>query len=226
MTNGQKVRLVARALIVSNAVSLLLFGLRVIGTQTTDYWFLFWNLFLAWMPVLFAWLLTRALRTRVWSQPLPVALSLLWLGFLPNSFYLMSDLIHLQNTGDIGILYDAVFMLSFIWNGMVAGLLSMIMVHTQLKKRRHQSVATLVMVMVILLTSFAIYLGRNLRWNTWDVLVNPAGLLFDVSEQVVSPFDHPQSFATTATFFLLIGSMYYVAWTFFRVLSDPRQRGD
>lgn len=221
MTLNSNMRRLLRALIVSNAISLLLFGLRMIGTQTTDYWFLFWNLFLAWMPVLFAWLLVRALRTRAWSEPLPVVLSLLWLGFLPNSFYLMSDLIHLRSTGDIGILYDAVFMLSFIWNGLVAGLLSMVVVHRQLNKRRHQSVATLLMIMVILLTSFAIYLGRNLRWNTWDVLVNPAGLLFDVSEQVVNPFDHPQSFATTATFFLLIGSMYYVVWAAYNVLIAP-----
>lgn len=224
MTEAQKTRLAVRALIASNAVSLLLFGLRVVGTQTTDYWFLFWNLLLAWMPVLFAWLLIRALRSRAWSQPLPVLLSALWLGFLPNSFYLMSDLIHLRSTGDIGILYDAVFMLSFIWNGLVAGLLSMIMVHRQLKQRRHQSVAVLLMIVVILLTSFAIYLGRNLRWNTWDVLINPAGLLFDVSEQVVSPFDHPQSFATTATFFLLIGSMYYVAWAAYTILAAPTKR--
>lgn len=211
--------MVVRALLVSNIVSVLLFGLRVVGTQTTDYWFLFWNLLLAWVPVLFAWLLIRALRSRAWSQPLPVALSLLWLGFLPNSFYLMSDLIHLRSTGDIGILYDAVFMLSFIWNGLVAGFLSMIMVHKKLKERRHRLAAIPIMLGVMLLASFAIYLGRNLRWNTWDVLINPAGLLFDVSEQVVNPFDHLQSFATTATFFLLIGSMYYVVWTAYNVLT-------
>lgn len=221
MKRDKKVHAVVQAILVSNAVSVLLFGLRIVGTQSLDYWFLFWNLLLAWLPVLFAWLLMRSLKTRVWSEPLPVLWTLLWLGFLPNSFYIMTDLIHLQSTGDIGILYDAVFMLSFIWNGLVAGLLSMYWVHRELLQRRSQQFAVIAMTAVIGLTSFAIYLGRNLRWNTWDILVNPAGLLFDVSERVINPLDHPQSVTTTATFFLLISSIYYVVWTLVSALTAP-----
>ncbi len=223
MTNNRKVHGVVQALLVSNAVSVILFGLRIVGAQNFDYWFLFWNLFLAWLPVLFAWLLIKSLRTRSWAEPLPVLWSLLWLGFLPNSFYIMTDLIHLQSTGDIGVLYDVVFVMSFIWNGLVAGMLSMLLVHAQLAKRRNASLAAMVMASVIGLVSFAIYLGRSLRWNTWDVIVNPAGLLFDVSERVINPLDHPQSVTTTATFFLLIGSMYYVVWTLVQALSAPQQ---
>jgi uncharacterized membrane protein len=215
---------VVRALVMSNLVSLLLFLVRVIATQSSTYWFLFWNLFLAWVPMLLVWLLKRSLRTQLWIQPLPVLLTVLWLGFLPNSFYIMSDLIHLESTGDIGVLYDAVFMLSFIWNGAVAGFLSMIWMHQEILKRRSSQFAGLVMTGVILLTSFAIYLGRSLRWNTWDVLVNPAGLLFDVSERVINPLTHAQYLTTTGTFFLLIGSMYYVVWTFVQQLSLPTKR--
>lgn len=215
---------VVQALLVSNGVSVLLFVLRVLGSQSFDYWFLFWNLFLAWIPVLCAWSLMRSLRTRLWVQPLPVFLTLLWLGFLPNSFYIMTDLIHLQSTGDIGVLYDTVFMLSFIWNGAVAGFLSMYWVHKEINRRRSTQLGALMMGGVIALTSFAIYLGRSLRWNTWDVLVNPAGLLFDVSERVINPLSHPQYLTTTGTFFLLIGSMYYVVWTFAQSMNRPKPK--
>lgn len=224
LTRVGQISPVVRALLVSNLVSVLLFLVRVIATQSSTYWFLFWNLFLAWVPVLFVWLLQRSLRTHLWIQPLPVLLTALWLGFLPNSFYIMSDLIHLESTGDIGVLYDAVFMLSFIWNGVVAGFLSMYWIHQEILKRRSSQFAGLIMSGVILLTSFAIYLGRSLRWNTWDVLVNPAGLLFDVSERVINPLTHAQYLTTTATFFLLIGSMYYVVWTFVQQLSLPTKR--
>jgi uncharacterized membrane protein len=224
MFQHNKTAAVVRALVVSNAVSVLLFVIRIAATQSMEYWFLFWNLFLAWLPVLCAWLLVRALRTRVWAEPLPVLLTLLWLGFLPNSFYLMTDLIHLQSTGDIGVLYDAVFMLSFIWNGAVAGFLSMYWVHRELLRRRTEQAATLVMVLVVVAASFAIYLGRSLRWNTWDVLVNPAGVLFDVSERVINPLSHVQFLTTTSTFFLLIGSMYYVIWTLVAALSEPTKK--
>lgn len=207
-----------RALIVSNAVSLILFGLRVVGTDNTQYWFLFWNLLLAWVPVLLAWLLVRSLKDRSWKEPLPMVLTFLWLGFLPNSFYIMSDLIHLKNTGEIGLLFDSVFFLSFIWNGGVAGMLSLVWVHKAILSRRSAHFATLLITITLMLTSFAIYLGRSLRWNTWDLLVNPAGLLFDVSERFINPLAHPQLFVTTLTFFALLGSMYLVIWNFMHTL--------
>lgn len=215
---------VIEAIILSNTVSVVLFALRIIATGGTQYWFMFWNLFLGWLPVLFAWLLVRSLQRPVWPKQLIVLLAVAWLGFLPNSFYMMSDLIHLQSTGDVGVLFDAVFFLSFIWNGALAGILSMIMVHRQLLRMRHARYAPYIMAIVIVLTSFAIYLGRSLRWNTWDVLVNPAGILFDVTERVVNPLAHPQSYSTTLTFTALIGSMYAVMWAFAKLVPVKKRR--
>ena len=208
-----------RAILLSNLVSLLLFGLRVAGADNNQYWFMFWNLFLAWMPVLFAWTLVDRLKSQSWKEPVPVLLSVLWLGFLPNSFYLMSDLVHLQSTGDIGLLFDIVLFLSFIWNGLLAGIISIVMVHRQLVKRISADFTTLIIASVLLVNSFALYLGRSLRWNTWDLLANPAGLLFDVSERIIHPLSHPQAFLTTLTFFVLLGSIYMVIWSFIQALT-------
>lgn len=213
---------VINALLLSNLVSILLFGLRVIATRNTAYWFLFWNLLLGWTPVLFVWLLLAVLRRHSWREPLPVVLTLLWLGFLPNSFYLMSDLIHLQNTGDIGVLFDVVLFLSCIWNGLVAGMLSIVWVHQALIKRKSKVAAAGLVGGVLAVTSFAIYLGRTLRWNSWDVLINPAGLLFDVSERVINPLAHPQVLVTTLTFFVLLSSIYLVVWQFILALQPVK----
>jgi uncharacterized membrane protein len=60
------------------------------------------------------------------------------------------------------------------------------------------------------LSSFAIYLGRDLRWNSWDVLVNPAGFLFYLSERVIDPMDHPEAFTTTLMFFVFLAGVYRV----------------
>lgn len=207
---------IVNALLISNLVSIVLFVMRVSTTHSTAYWFLFWNLLLAWVPLMFIFMLRSQLKHKSWREPVPVIYTLLWLGFLPNSFYLMSDLIHLQNANSAGVLFDAVLFLSFIWNGLVAGILSIIWVHQAILRRRGKSVAAGVISTVLLLTSFAIYLGRNLRWNTWDVLVNPAGILFDVSERVINPFSHPQVLLTTLTFFMLLGSIYMVVWQFYR----------
>jgi uncharacterized membrane protein len=70
---------------------------------------------------------------------------------------------------------------------------------------------------VLLLCSFAIYLGRYLRWNSWDVLINPAGIIFDVSEPFISPTSHPQAFTTTLMFFVLLGSIYAVIYRLIQI---------
>lgn len=214
---------VVNALLVSNAVSVLLYCFRVVGAQEFRYWFLLWNLLLGWLAPLFAWWLVRRLPKTPWLSMPNIALSLLWLGFLPNSFYLVSDLIHLHNTGQISLLYDAVMFTSFIFNGFVGGFLSLYLVHRELLKRLPKPNAHMVVTGVIFLCSFAIYLGRTLRWNTWDALINPAGLLFDVSDGLINPAAHPQSFVTTTTFFVLIGSMYMVIWQMVQALLDDRR---
>ena len=211
-------RRVFYALLISNGASILLFALRSVESQTDRYWFLIWNLVLAWMPLLFVWWLVRRLKTTPWLSWQNVGLTLLWLGFLPNSFYLISDLIHLHETGEVSLLYDIVMFMSFIFNGLVAGSMSLFIIHRELLKRIAYDKAYAVVMTVLFVCSFAIYLGRSLRWNSWDVLINPAGLLFDVSDRVVNPSAHPQTFVTTVTFFLLLTSIYIVIWELVRAL--------
>jgi uncharacterized membrane protein len=198
--------------------------LRSVESQSDRYWFLIWNLFLAWLPLGFAWLLVRQLKVTRWLSWQNIVLSVLWLGFLPNSFYLVSDYIHLHETGEVSLLYDIVMFTSFIFNGLVAGFMSLFLVHRELLRRFDPRKTHAVIVGILLSCSFAIYLGRSLRWNSWDVLVNPAGLLFDVSDRVVNPGAHPQSFVTTITFFLLLSSMYYVVWELVRALRADNRR--
>lgn len=206
----QRYRALIRALLLANGVSLFLLFIRVSATKSGDYSFMLWNLLLAWIPVLISMWLVAELRHRSWRESRMILLSVVWLFFLPNSFYMMTDLIHLQQTGDIGLLFDVVLLLSFIMNGLVAGFLSVYLVHEALLKRRSADMARSVVVGTLLLVSFAIYLGRSLRWNSWDVLANPGGLLYDVSERVINPFSYPQALATTALFFLVLSSMYVV----------------
>lgn len=47
----------------------------------------------------------------------------------------------------------------------------------------------------------------------------PDGLLFDVSERILNPLLYPQTFVTTLTFFVLIGSIYTVVWNLTQTLS-------
>lgn len=219
--NGNYQRVVY-ALLISNSLSLILYLFRVADSDSFRYWFLFWNLALAWLPLVFAWWLIKRLPRTPWLSVSNIILTLLWLGFLPNSFYMLSDLIHLQSTGEVSLLYDAVLFFSFIFNGFVSGFISLYIIHRELLRRLERLRAHSVVAGVILICSFAIYLGRNLRWNTWDTIINPAGILFDVSDRFINPAAHPQVVATTLTFFMLIGSMYMVVWQLVEALKNSK----
>lgn len=203
-------------LLIANLTSVVLFGLRLIGAESFRYWFMLWNLVLAWIAPLIAWWLTRRLLKQKWRHWSNIALTILWLGFLPNSFYMVSDLIHVQQTGEVSIIFDAVLFISFIFNGFIAGFIGAFMVHRELAKRLRPIGAYIVMVGAFFLSSYAIYLGRVLRWNTWDALLHPSGLIFDVSDNILHPLDHPQAFVVTLSFTLLISSFYFAAWELYR----------
>jgi uncharacterized membrane protein len=210
----------AGALITSNLVSALLLLIRIQQSQSIRYWFLLWNLLLAWIPFAAVLVLRERLNKTRWLTWQNVLLSVLWLGFLPNSFYLVSDLIHIHSTGEVSILFDAIMFTSFIFNGFLAGFASVYIMHTILLRRFERNRAHALIGCVFLICSFAIYLGRDLRWNTWDILVNPAGILFDISERVINPLTHSEGFSITGLFFVLLSSMYIVIWQFIAALRN------
>jgi uncharacterized membrane protein len=186
-------------LFVSSMLSVVLFICRMLGGHTTRYWFLLWNLLLAWLPLLFAYALS-------WRALL---LTFLWLVFLPNSFYLMSDFIHLTPTGEVSLLFDAVLFTSFVWNGLLLGFTSVFLVQSQLSRRVEKRLCVLLISLVFIVCSFAIYLGRYLALNTWDIFVNPGGILFDLSDRIIKPGSHISMFTVTTLFSVTLGAMYY-----------------
>lgn len=206
------------ALLYLTLVSVGLFAAGAISNHSWDFWYLIWNLFLAWLPLLFVLWLVRALRSRAWSSWQGITLSLLWLGFLPNSFYIVSDFIHIQDYQRVGIVFDTVMFCAFVITGLVLGYASLYLVHVELTKRLRRRTSWAWVSLVLALCSFAIYLGRDLRWNTWDALINPAGILFDISEPLAHPTAHGLAFTTTLTFFVFLSGLYVAAWQLMRTV--------
>lgn len=211
-------------LLYSSMVSIGFLVVRIIDTHSLIYWYLGWNLVLAWLPLLFVGWLLRTLSDYPWLNWRPMVLTVLWISFLPNSFYLVSDLIHLQDTASTHILFDSIMIESFAINGLLLGFLSLYLVHVQLLRRLKPRMATSLVGLVLLVCSFAIYLGRDLRWNSWDLLVNPVGILFDVSNQFIDPAGHIQALTTTIMFIVFLGTLYAVAWRLTKLLRLLSQR--
>lgn len=139
--------------------------------------FLPWNLGLAWIP----YLLTRGAartfrqggRTRFWG----LALFVVWLLFLPNAPYIVTDFVHVARAPEGSALLYAVAVSVFAMAALLLGLASLRIMHAILRARLGPRCAWLVLGNVCGLTGLGVYMGRVLRWNSWDVVTEPIELL-------------------------------------------------
>ncbi len=212
------------ALGVSSLVSVGLFCYGAIQNGSTTYDYLIWNLFLAWLPLLFAIKLVQVLKTKLWSSWEALFYSFLWILFLPNSFYMISDYIHLQEFQRDSILFDSLMFTSFIYTAIALGFSSLYLVHLQLLRRFSGRATASWIALTLFVCSASIYVGRDLRWNSWDVFTNTGGLLFDLSDRLVNPSSHPEMFVTIISFWVLLLSMYFVLWRATKLLQQMKTK--
>lgn len=186
----------------------LLFSLfRVYYTHSGSYFFLNWNLFLAIIPWgLTSWMLLR--KNRNPSKFSLVAIILTWLLFFPNAPYIFTDLFHLRFQSEMPIWFDLILILAYAWTGMLFGLLSL----WDLEKIMQRSISVryvrAISIGLLFVSSFGIYLGRYLRWNSWDILHNPSHLLYDVAHRFVYPFEHPRTWGMTLFMGIFLTMIY------------------
>ena len=199
---------------------LVLLALRVLVTDSSRYRFIPGNLVLAWLSLLTAWILVDYVKRNPWLSWQGLSLSILWLVFLPNTWYVLTDFIHVTPNGEISQLYDIVLIWLLVFTGFILGIASLFLVHRQLLARLRPASSWAFIEGAIIISSFAIYLGRDLRWNSWDIIANPAGLLANVSNQVVDPFGSPRALNVTLLFLILINVTYGAFW----FLSYPIKR--
>jgi len=196
----------------SCAVSVGLLAIRIEASDSMRYSFLLWNLVLAAIPALLAWWLVLRIDEFGWLKWKQILLTIVWLSFLPNSFYLITDFVHIRETYEASLIFDIVMMTSFVFNGIIFGFLALYLVHLRLIKRFKPKWALGIVLLIIWACSFAAYLGRYTRWNSWDIVLRPAGLLFDVSDRFINPSAHEQTYMITVLFFALLASLYLVVW--------------
>jgi uncharacterized membrane protein len=197
-----------RAVGLLSLLCLVLYLVRVTATQTWYFIFVPENLALAWLALIIGWILVEQLKKRPWSSWQNIGLSILWLFFLPNAWYVLTDFVHVVPTGEISQLYDIVMMSTLVFAGFTLGFASLYMIHREFLKRRSATWAGWAVAGILLLSSFAIFIGRDLRWSTWDVVTNPTSVILNVSDQVVDPFGHPRGINVTSLFFVLLGTLY------------------
>ena len=175
-----------------------------------SFFFLIWNLFLAWIPYVIA--LTLNLITRLKKTP-SVFLSFLivsmWLIFFPNAPYIITDLLHLRDRQVVPHWYDLMLIVSFAWTGLMLGYCSLFEVQRFLERRFKSWVVWIITLGAIWLGGFGVYMGRFQRWNSWDAMTHPFAVIKQQVHVLANPFDYLNTLgmAIVLSGFLMIGYM-------------------
>lgn len=173
----------------SIAFTIMLLAIRAVLTGNAFGIFLVWNLFLAGLPLFFALWLARYRQPD--GNPLgQMLLFVCWLLFFPNAMYIVTDLFHLKMRAPVPLWFDTIVLFSAAWNGMLLGFKSLAVVQGLFASMFNRTVGVLLATSCMFLAGYGIFLGRYLRWNSWDVLSNPFSLAADIAGHLLRPHHH------------------------------------
>ena len=162
--------------ITASATCVAVFAVWAATGSAGDASFMAVNLVLAWIPVVMSYTIALAARTRVPLVAL-LGMSVIWLLFLPNAPYLLTDVVHVHNfsnrspgliAGGLGVLAATGFVLFFT---------SVATVARSAELRLSRRVTRWIPLVCAWTSGLGMYCGRFLRWNSWDVVINPVGLV-------------------------------------------------
>ena len=183
----------------------LLILVRFYFSGKMQFLFLVWNIFLAWIPFMISYLFEKMINQNKWKQALVFCC---WLAFFPNALYIVTDLIHLDQETTVPKWFDAVLLFSASVVGLMMAFISLHRVEKYLKSTVNKKMLQPLMVLILFLGSFGVYLGRFLRWNSWDIISNPFQLITSIGQRIISPFDHLQTWGITIIFTVLFYLLY------------------
>lgn len=185
----------------------LMITMRIAYANNIHYAFLMWNLFLGWIPFqLSITLLQHGNKSRIYRY----VLLTMWLLFFPNSLYIITDLIHLdESRGDAPVWYDAILLFTSSLTGLVMAFISLYQVEIFLRSVVTKKHVNKLIIAAIFLGSFGVYVGRFLRWNSWDIFVNPFSVFTEIILPFVKPLDHFRTWGVTLLLTTLFGLLYF-----------------
>lgn len=187
--------IIIKALLLASILAGIMILFRIVYTDSLKLLFLVWNLFLAWIPFLLSIYLLKIFQSKKYFSL--IIFGVLWLLFFPNTFYLITDYIHLNNHSyvklengiyhfyyDFLMWFDFILISLFAFLGYFLGVSSLNNIHNMFLSKWNRGLSWLFILLIAFITGFGIYLGRFLRFNSWDVIVNPISLIIDIVQNI------------------------------------------
>ena len=214
---------VLAALGTASVFCVLLEGFREFHYRGDELRFMLWNLILAWVPLVLALLVYDRYRMGAPVVRL-VPWAILWLLFLPNAPYTMTDFVHLAPGRLAPLWYDGVLLSAFGWTGLLLGFVSIYLIHAVARHRFGARAAWYGVVASFALASVGVYLGRFQRWNSWDLLVQPGKRFGQMAAQLTDPVSLARATVLTLALTCLLTAAYLSFYALVGVRLNPEPR--
>jgi uncharacterized membrane protein len=205
-------------LLAASGLCVVTVEIRTHETGDPYYRFLIWNLVLAWVPLVFAVAAYARARRRV--DAVVVVLLVPWLLFFPNAPYLLTDFIHLGE-GPAPLWYDALMLSAFAWTGLLLGFGSLYLVQMILRRSFGRTIGWLGVLGALGLASIGVYVGRFIRFNSWDALLHPVRVADVIQEQLSAVPTRMAEALLALSAFLLVGYLAVYSFTDLELELEP-----
>ncbi len=162
-----------------------------------------WNLFLAFIPLTLSFYLFRLAATRNFIWWLII---IIFLAFLPNAPYILTDSIHIIELSQKCYPWWAIILILipqyilFIIVGFEAYVISLSLLDKYLTNLIAKKYAILMQAIAHFLCVIGIYLGRFERFNSWDLVTKPGEVILKTGQDLLDIW----TLSTLAIAFLLI----------------------
>lgn len=189
-------------------MSFILLMIRIKLNRSFFYLFLVWNIFLAIIPYAITVYLSR-----IKLNKLKLGFGFcIWLLFLPNAPYIITDLLHLRVSTTHVLWLDILVISSFAITGMLLFFFSLNEMKVLIQKYFANLPTRLIIFTIMFLCGFGVYLGRFLRYNSWEILSNPKHLLKDIIYMIIHPINNSEVWLFTFGFggFLMVCYLMFI----------------
>ena len=201
------------------AVCIGLVAARVAYSNSASRTDLIWNLFLAWIPFILAYLAHSISWRRIWVYLVIPIVAFLWLIFFPNAPYMLTDLQDLARISySAPLWYDVLIVVWCSWTAMLLGIVSLYLMQDIVIRTFGRFIGWSFVLVISVLSSFGIYLGRFVRLNSWDILQNPKETAMSILGLIIDPSRRLTAFTFSYTFFFLF--VYLLLYSFSHMLRE------
>lgn len=194
-------------------LSLVTLGIQVLRSHLYEYRFyrpFLVNIVLAWIPFILSIVAYVVfLRANLQASVPMVGILIIWFVFFPNSIYLITEVHHFQDETTVPLWFDTIAILLIVTTGILVGIHSLAIIHLFIRVYAPAEGSWIFLIAYVYLATFGIFLGRYLRFNSWDVIKRPWRLFSEIRTSLDTNEERRNMLLFTTLFTLFIVGFYY-----------------